>query len=342
MYKRQVANPLDYHTYIWHDVQALQDTFSAMTGPNIDLTFILLDFPRADKCDASAWENVLGAVEAAAKITGRPFSVLSSLPENMPEQIATRLIKSGIVPMCGFNQALAAVKTAASLGTYLSRSTFPLPILSANSPDSTTIMSEYEAKIDLSEFGIKIPKGKSVKSATDAADIAEKIGFPLVVKGENIAHKSEHAAVYLNLLNKEDVFQAANKIKSSSYLVENMVGDNIAELLIGVTRDEAHGLLLTIAAGGIYTEVLKDSQSLILPVTEKDVDDALSKLKIAPLLEGYRQKPTINRQELIDTVLALQSYIKANADQIEEVEINPLICGQKDIIAADALIRIAT
>ena len=336
-----LSNPLDYHTYIWHDLQALQDTFSSMTGPHIDLTFIVLDFPRADKCDPSDWENVLSAIEAAAKSTERPFGVLASLPENMPEAIADCLLRSGILPMCGFDQALNAVKTAAYLGTQMSRSDAPAPIVHSTRPERTMVMSEHKAKVALSEYGVTIPEGTSVKSTEEAGAMSEKIGFPVVIKGENIAHKSEHAAVHLNLQSKKAVTEAAEKIPSSSYLIEKMVDDNIVELLIGITRDEAHGLLLTIAAGGIYTEILKDSQTLILPVSPEDIDKTLSNLKIAPMLEGYRSKPAINRQGLIDTVLALQSYVQAKADDIEELEINPLICGHKTIVAADALIRIA-
>ena len=111
------------------------------------------------------------------------------------------------------------------------------------------------------------------------------------------------------------------------------------ELLVGITRDQAHGFVLTIATGGIMTELLDDSTSLLVPAARDHVTTALNSLKMAPLMYGYRGKPPINFKALLDAIDALQSYVVANADSLEEVEINPLICTAQAAIAVDALIR---
>ena len=86
----------------------------------------------------------------------------------------------------------------------------------------------------------------------------------------------------------DDVAKAAAQIGTTEVLIEEMVDNAVAELLIGVTRDPAHGLVLTIGAGGVLTELLRDTQSLLLPVTKDDVSRILNQLACAPLLHGYR------------------------------------------------------
>jgi len=106
-----------------------------------------------------------------------------------------------------------------------------------------------------------------------------------------------------------------------------------------VLRDPAHGFVLTLGAGGTLTEILKDTQSLLLPVARTDILDALSRLKCAPLLAGYRGRPAADMDAIAGAILTVQAYVLAHADTVSEVEINPLICTPTRAVAADALIR---
>ena len=117
--------------------------------------------------------------------------------------------------------------------------------------------------------------------------------------------------------------------------------DGVAEVLVGVTRDPAHGFVLTLGAGGVLTEMLADTVSLLVPSDEGAVKQALTKLKCAPLLTGYRGRPAADIDSIVAAVMAVQSYVIAQVDVISEVEINPLICTPTRAVAADALIRIA-
>ena len=136
-----------------------------------------------------------------------------------------------------------------------------------------------------------------------------------------------------------EVAEAAREIGTDTFLVEEMVTGAVAELLVGVTRDPAHGFVLTVAAGGVMTEVLHDSASLLVPARETDVKQALNSLNCAVLLSGYRGNPSADLQAIVAAVMTLQDYVVAHADRLEEVEINPLICTPNAAIAADALIR---
>ncbi|MEO1379318.1 MAG: acetate--CoA ligase family protein, partial [Pseudomonadota bacterium] len=169
---------------------------------------------------------------------------------------------------------------------------------------------------------------------------AQALGFPVVLKGSGAAHKTEAGLVRLHLQDADQVRQTAQEMATDKFLVEEMVGGGIAELLLGVVRDPAHGFVLTLGAGGVMTEILADTQSLLLPVTRKEIKDALSNLRIFPILEGYRGKPAADIEAIVAAVLAVQDYVIANAARLDEVEINPLICCSDRAVAADALIRI--
>ena len=160
-----------------------------------------------------------------------------------------------------------------------------------------------------------------------------------MLKGQGAAHKSEAGLVALDLKDQEAVKKVAQAMASESFLVEEMVTGTLCELLVGILRDPVHGFVLTIGAGGVMTELLRDTASLMLPIGEREIIEALESLKIAPLLQGFRGKPPANMPSVINAVLRVQDYVLAHLDEIEEVEINPLIVTPERAVAVDALIR---
>lgn len=329
-----LANPLDYHTYIWRDVPAMTQAFAAMADPGIAITILIVDFPRGDLCDPSDWDCVIEAAIAAAKQTGRRYGMAASLPELMPESVAETLLAADVVPFSGLTEAIAAI-AAATLPPY---EPADLVLLHHHSEDAELI-PEAEAKAALADFGLRIPKSVRCTSLDDVKDASEQVGFPQVLKGEGIAHKTEAGAVKLNLLTAPDTQKAAGNMNAGSFLVEEMISGTVTELLIGVVRDPAHGFVLTLGAGGTLTEILKDSASLLIPASDAAIKETLSTLKIAPLLHGYRGAPAADLPAILKAINAVQSYAIANAETLHEIEINPLICTQNDAIAADALLR---
>jgi acetyl-CoA synthetase len=126
---------------------------------------------------------------------------------------------------------------------------------------------------------------------------------------------------------------------AKTFLIEEMIEGGVAELLVGVTLDPAHGYVLTLAAGGVLTELLQDSVSLLVPSTRDAVAEALTQLKAHALLTGFRGKPAADIASVIEAVMSIQAYVIANAGAVSEVEVNPLICTPTRAVAADALIR---
>ncbi|MFY0616256.1 acetate--CoA ligase family protein [Shimia sp.] len=327
-----LANPLDYHTYIWRDADTMAKAWSAMMAPDVAMTFSIVDYPHENRSD---WDCATEAAITARAQTGRAFSVVSSLPELMPDDVARQLIDGGVIPLYGLRDAVEATAAATEL-------TAPqdMPLAIPGHPTAPTVLTEADAKQALRAAGLDTPQSRTVgrRSPLSLSEAAQSLQAPLVLKGQGIAHKTEEGAVRLHL-NKEDLESAAAAMPTDSFLVEEMVQGAVAELLLGVTRDAAHGFVLTLAAGGVLAELLEDSTSLLVPSSRVDVKIALSKLKCTKLLAGYRGAPAANIDAILDAVDALQSYVLANTATLEEVEINPLMCTPTRAVAADALIR---
>ncbi|MDA0185975.1 MAG: acetate--CoA ligase family protein [Proteobacteria bacterium] len=336
--KVALANPLDYHTYIWGDEAAITRAFSAMMAPHLAMGVVVLDFPRPDRCESAAWDLVVNAVEAARAATGRPMAIMASIPETMPEALAADMIARGIVPLAGMAEGLAAIAACAGISA-LRPNPAPL-ILPGPEPIAPRLLTEAEGKAMLSDHGVPVPRRELATTPDAAADAAARLGFPVVLKGLGHAHKTEAGAVALNLTSAEAVADAAARTGGSDFLIEEMVSGAVAEILVGVIRDPAHGFVLTLGAGGVLTEIMADTTSLLLPATAQDIADALDRLRIAPLLAGYRGKPPAHNAALVAAILAVQDCAIAHMGGLVELEINPLIATPDRVVAVDALIRL--
>lgn len=335
-----LANPLDYHTYIWGDVAAMAAAFSAMLAGPVDIGVVVVDFPRQDRCSVDDWLCVIDAAAQAKDSSGKPVAVLATLVENMPEPLAEAAIQRGLIPLSGMAEGLAAIAVAASAQPHPASAQ---PVWTAPSSDHTVMLDEGASKQILRGFGLDIPQ--HLITTADDLPATLPFAFPVVVKAVGLAHKSDSGGVRVGIADRPALLQAMADMGQSAYLVEEMVTDTVAELLIGVVADPAHGYLLTLASGGVLTELLADSQSLLLPATAQDITAALKRLKMAPVLTGYRGKPAADLQAAVSAVLAVQSCVEAHRHcedgngAIAEIEINPLILTPTRAVAVDALIR---
>jgi acyl-CoA synthetase (NDP forming) len=338
--KVALANPLDYNTYIWGDEDALAATFIALCSADMGLGCVVLDYPRDDRFEAPDYDQVLRAVARTREVTGTPMALISLLSEGLPEPIARRAIGLGITPLCGMGDALRAIRAAAQASLAGNANTRPPQvILPRSGQGDARVYSEAEAKELLSGFGVRVPRSTRADGPEQAGESAARIGFPVVLKGEGIAHKTEAGAVVLNLSGAGAVTEAAAAMPAARFLVEEMITGSLAELIVGVTRDPAHGFVLTLGLGGILTELIRDTVSVLVPSSREEVHEALLSLRTSALLSGYRGRPAADLDAVLDTVMALQDLVRTHADALHEVEINPLICRATGAIAADALIR---
>ena len=321
--KVALANPLDHHTYVWGDQAALARTFTAMMDPDLALGCVVLDLPRADRCDTLAWDQVVDAAAATQAATGTPMAIVSTLPENLPEDMAEKIVAAGMVPLCGIDDAFAALSVAARIHA---ETVDHAPILTSGPLAVGRTLSEADAKAALAGHGLDIPRARRADCPSGAVEAAQALGFPVAVKGEGAARKTEAGLVVLGLAGPQAVEAAAAAMPASAFLVEEMVTEGVAELIVGVLRDRAHGFVLSLGAGGTLAELLRDSVSMLLPVGAGEIGAALDRLKIAPRRAGYRGARPADRTTIVQAVLAAQAFVTTEAALIVEVEVNPLIC----------------
>ncbi len=329
-----LSNPLDYHTYIWGDINAMASTFIAMMRQHNGITIIIVDFPREDNCDPSAWNCVITAAKIAKKSENKPLALVSTLSENIPEHVSFELLESNIITLHGLDTALAAISVSSINQTVVN----PKPIFLSNPTGKSILIDEYDAKKSLEKYGLKLPETEKCLQS-DAHLVSDQIGYPVVIKALGSAHKSELGEVFLNLENKKSVKEALRKISKKHVIVEKMIGDAVVELLVGIVHDPAHGMLLTVGAGGVLTEILSDTSSILLPSSKSEVLDCFNQLKISKIAKGYRGALGVDINQIIDAIMKIQDFVLDNRDKLFEIEINPLIVTTSEVIVADALIR---
>lgn len=331
--KVALANPLDYHTYIWGDGPGMGRAFTALAGGEAPISAVVVDFPRADRCSAADWDCVLEAAEAARRAVDKPFALVGSIPEGISEEVAEDIVARGLIPILGCEEAVASV-AAAARASKASGAPLWLPQFC----DEAQVLSEAESKALLAEHGLRVPLSQRVEGVTALEAVMADAGGPVVIKAEGLAHKSDAGGVVFGMPGDVDALDAARRMPCDSWLVEERITGTVTELLAGVVCDPAHGYVLTLGAGGVQTEILQDTVSALLPVTEADVVSMLDRLRIAPILRGYRGKPGADCAAIARAVLAVQAFVGVNLGRVAEVEINPLIATVDEAVAVDALI----
>ena len=336
-----VANPLDYNTFIWGDWPAMIRMFEAAMAPDFDLSMLVIDFPRDDRCDPFDWDKSTDCFVAAVKQLSANAAVVASMPECMPERVAEHLIKQRIAPLCGLDAAVAAAEAAASIGRVW-RDPQPEALLapSAGGPAEIQMLDENASKAELRSAGLVVPKSVVVQENDNVAKAVSQLEFPLAAKVLGVAHKSDVGGVKLQLKSADEVSLAIKELSplSDRFLVEEMAVPPLAELIIGVSRDPVVGLMLTIGAGGVLTELLDDTATLLLPATADEISAALKSLKIGRLLDGYRDSDAADIDALIANIVCIANYATRNEETLEELDVNPLFATQFGSVAVDALI----
>jgi len=336
-----IANPLDYHTFSWGNREVMQATYTAMTAIGFDMNYLILDFPHPVRCDDWEWHIAVDAFEGALNDSKARGAFVVGMAENIPEDYTDNYSERGIVSFYGIDEALQATEIAADIGIAWQKE-LPAPVMQLTKVGEQRIsLDEARAKQDLNQAGIPIPEGGRVDSTETARALADKLGYPVVLKALGIAHKTEQNAVRLDLNSAEQVAAAAAELfKLSDQLYLETMKPSLAELIVGVTRDPQFGLVLTIGSGGILVELLKDSKTLLMPATRDEIEAALAGLKSAPLLSGYRGRPRADTKATIAAILAIQEYAISQASSLIELDVNPLLIGAQGtgVFAADALI----
>jgi acetyl-CoA synthetase len=354
-----VANPFDIHTYLWFDPPALGRVFSTVLQAGYDAVGFMLDCPPELKADTASFDAVIevfiaAAQAAAAQTAAAPgttarAALIASLPETISARIRARCLAGGVVPLQGQREALEALSLAGGVGkSWRSGSAVRLQLPRPHPPAAAApvySLSEADGKQALAAFGVPVPQGRVVAAGAVAEAVAS-LRFPVVIKavGAHLEHKTEVGGVVLNVRSTAEAAAAGARLAalSDTLLVEEMTTDGVAEILVGVIVDPQFGQVLVLGAGGVLTELLSDSVSLLPPWTRASIGEGLGRLTVAKLLEGYRGKPPGDLPQLVDAILGVARYAAANLATLVEIDVNPVIVrpAGKGVVAVDTMIRL--
>jgi acyl-CoA synthetase (NDP forming) len=207
------------------------------------------------------------------------------------------------------------------------------------------ILTEHEAKKVLSKYGILVTQGSIAKSADEAFRLASSIGFPVAMKisSPDISHKSDVGGVVLNI-KKEDVKAAYSDMISNvrkavpganieGVLVQQMAPSG-HEVIVGIKKDAQFGHALMFGLGGIFVEIYKDVSFRVTPIDKKEALEMISEIKGYPILKGIRGRKPADIDAVADVLVSVSEL--AQKENIVELDINPLIVGEKGAVAVDA------
>jgi acetate---CoA ligase (ADP-forming) len=213
-----------------------------------------------------------------------------------------------------------------------------------------TTLSETESKRILACYGIATPQEILARDPEEAASASRQMGGSVAIKivSPDILHKTEAGGVRLGLSTSADVRKAAEDIRASALRyapqaridgisVQQMVPPGV-EIVLGVKNDRQFGPLIAAGLGGIMVELLGDTAARLAPVNDQTARAMLASLKGHALLTGFRGKPGVDIDGLVDTICRLSELAHDLRDIVDQIDVNPVIAGASGVMAADALI----
>lgn len=197
------------------------------------------------------------------------------------------------------------------------------------------------------EYGIPVAPWTVADDPEGAADAADGLGYPVVLKAlsARVVHKSDVSGVVLGLNDRAAVRREAAAMRARvlsqvpdatdlRFLVQRMVGGGV-EVILGGRQDPSFGPVVMFGLGGVFVEVFGDVAFRVAPLTRADVEEMLAEVRGRALLEGARGRPPADREALIGAILAFSRLLVENPD-IAEIEINPLLALPEGVVAVDA------
>jgi len=211
------------------------------------------------------------------------------------------------------------------------------------------VLTERQAKQALAHYGIPTTHERLVQDIEEAVVAAQTVGYPVVLKVESadIAHKTEAGVVRLGLQSPgavrgayaeilENARQHDPNARITGVLVQQQIPSGV-ECVVGARLDPQFGPLLVLGLGGVLIELLKDTRTMLAPLSKADARLLLGQLRGATLFRGFRGMPPVNLDLLAEIVARLSEFAADQADLLEEFDVNPLICAGDQVVAVDAL-----
>jgi acetyltransferase len=352
-------NPLDGTGAMYDDDKIFPRLLQGLVDDaNIDIVTINLEANDPRPKELKSGNRFTLAIEKAATASSKPIATFSSVVGGpVDPDILQPLRAAGVPIMEGAECATATIRNLAdyydfqkarlSGGGEITRT-------AAHAKLPSGVLGAEAAFSLFKEFNIPVAPTVLARTQDEAATAADKMGYPVVLKVESaqITHKSDVGGVALRLTNADEVRSAFANIQSAvkshvpnakidGVIVQRMAGDGV-EMILGIKRDPLFGPVVLCGLGGILVEVLKDIAVGIPPLSRQQAHHMLTRLRGFEILGGVRGKPAGDVEALSDAIVAISNLAASLSDQINGVDINPLIVLPKGqgVVAVDAVVEI--
>jgi acetate---CoA ligase (ADP-forming) len=219
---------------------------------------------------------------------------------------------------------------------------------------ASTALTEYGSKMILKQYGIPITEERLARTAEEAVQYANEIGYPIVLKGMSpqILHKTDKGLVLLDVKDDKSVkekfkifkkiIQQTNGAEFEGVLVQEMLKKDSVEMVVGSKKDPIFGQIVLVGLGGIYIEVLKDVSMRKAPVSVREAEKMIYELRASPILQSYRGKQPYDVEELSKLISQFSHFIASQEEKLVEVDLNPVMVFTKGqgIKVADGLMTL--
>lgn len=202
----------------------------------------------------------------------------------------------------------------------------------------------------LAAAGLRYNGSGTATRDVEAVALAESLGYPVAIKvnSPDVVHKSDVGGVVLDVVDAQGVRSACASIRAqvethqpgarvTGFTVEEQVGGT--EVIVGMSRDPGFGPLLMVGMGGIFVEVYKDVAFGLVPLTRQDAADMIDRIRAQPLLNGARNRPKLDRDELVEVLMRVSALVEA-LPEVRELDINPLVITGRGLISIDGRVVI--
>lgn len=349
-------NPLDVTTALFEPEQYKECLRALADDENVNVLVLCQDAEKSMYTkQIDRYRGIIQAVcEVKSEIT-KPIVVFSPIKAGLVQEFYEQLSKAGIPLLQGASESLNAVRlyfewvrmkknTSKISGRYGSDKNVDL--------GSGAILSERESKAVLRAYEFDVAKDILVHNQDEAVIAAELIGYPVALKVDSpdIPHKTEAGVIRLDVCSAEGVTVAYSEILANAasfdesariygVSVQEMVEPGI-EMMLGGKNDPTFGPVVIVGIGGIFVEVLKDISLAIAPISHEYAREMIGKLKGKEMLYGARGSNEADVDALADAIVKLSYLITDLGENIQEIDINPLIVFEKGkgVKAVDALI----
>lgn len=353
-----LVNPIDVTAAIFSDLTMISRTLNAvLDDPNIDSIAMLNASLMGDLAASVARE-----IAAVAKNSKKPIFLAWSARDEVAQE-AYAMLDAENIPH--YKSPVRCGRALAALSWYAEALRREEGLRAETAPAITSVaarkmlagktddITEFAAKQVLAYYGIGITKEELATSRDEAVALAQRIGYPVVLKVQSpdISHKTEAKAVRLDLASEADVAAAYDEIlrnakaykkdaRIDGVLVQEMVSGGI-EAILGITNDKLFGPAVMFGLGGIFAEVLKDVAFRIAPVTRAGALEMIAEIKGYAVLTGARGAAHADIDALADAIVRLSALAIDLEEHVAELDINPLFVFSKGkgVKAGDALIK---